>query len=186
MRGTLAGLANPHPLLRVLPGLYAEDDLAARLTGVFDEVLAPVVATLDNLPGYLDPALTPHDFVPVLGSWVAAFDDQRIPDERRRALVSAAVDLHRIRGSAAALAETIRLACDVSADVTESGGTSWSAEPGSAAPGSSDPQVVVKVAEGTDLSLVRRVVDALRPASVPARIELIPQQPGEVDDDPVQ
>ena len=37
MRGTISGLSNPHPLMDLLPGLYADDDLAVRLTSVFDD-----------------------------------------------------------------------------------------------------------------------------------------------------
>ncbi len=57
MRGTVPGLASPFPLGANLPGLYRDDDLAQRLTGAFDEVLAGAIQVLDCLPAYLDPAL---------------------------------------------------------------------------------------------------------------------------------
>ncbi|GAA0600248.1 phage tail protein [Kribbella sandramycini] len=181
MRGLIEGLQNPHQLLTILPGLYGEDDFAARLTGVFDDALAPIVSTLDNFPAYLDPELAPEDFVELLGSWVAAFTDPRVPAERQRLLVAAAVDLHRLRGAASALRETLRLACGVDAEVTESGGTSWSAQAQSAPPGSDVPRLVVRVPVGADEAVVRRIVEALRPANLPARIEV-----KEVGNDPVQ
>ncbi|WP_405059829.1 phage tail protein [Kribbella sp. NBC_01505] len=181
MRGLVDGLHNPHPLLAILPGIYGEDDLAARLTTVFDDALAPIVSTLDNFPAYLDPALAPEDFVEVLGSWVAAFTDPRIPADRQRLLVAAAVELHGSRGAAAALRETLRLACGVDAEVTESGGTTWSAQAQSAPPGSDVPRLVVRVPAEADEAVVRRIVEALRPANLPARIEVV-----EVGDDPVQ
>ncbi|MFI5733412.1 phage tail protein [Kribbella sp. NPDC051587] len=181
MRGLVDGLHNPHPLLAILPGIYGEDDLAARLTTVFDDALAPIVSTLDNFPAYLDPALAPEDFVEVLGSWVAAFTDPRIPADRQRLLVAAAVELHRSRGAAAALRETLRLAGGIEAEVTESGGTAWSAQAQSTPPGSDLPRLVVRVPASADEAVVRRIVEALRPANLPARIEVV-----EASDDPVQ
>jgi hypothetical protein len=47
MRGTVPGLASPHPLGGTLPALYADDSFAQRLCDGLDEVLAPVLATLD-------------------------------------------------------------------------------------------------------------------------------------------
>jgi phage tail-like protein len=181
MRGIIDGLDNPHPLIGLLPGLYAEDDLAVRLTGVFDDALAPVVSTLDNFSAYLDPALAPDDFVDVLGSWVAAFSDPRIPVDRQRLLVSAAVELHQSRGAASALRETLRLACGVDAEITESGGTAWSARAGSEPPGDARAQLVVRVLREADEAVVHRIVEALRPANLPARVEIL-----EVDDDSLQ
>lgn len=181
MRGLVDGLPNPHPLLGILPGLYAEDDLAVRLTSVFDEALAPVVSTLDNFGAYLDPALAPDDFVELLGSWVAAFSDLRIPAERQRLLVAAATELHRTRGAAHALRETLRLACGVDAEITESGGTAWSAQAGSEPPGQERAQLVVRVPREADEAVVHRIVEALRPANLPARVEVL-----EADHDPVQ
>ena len=76
MRGTIPGLGTPHPLGSGLPALYLEDDLAQRLLAALDEVLAPVLCTLDNLDHYLDPSLAPLDFVEWLAGWVGAACEQ--------------------------------------------------------------------------------------------------------------
>ncbi|MGW5366302.1 phage tail protein [Actinopolymorpha pittospori] len=175
MRGLVDGLASPHPLLGILPGLYAEDDLASRFVAAFDDALAPIFLTLDDFAAYLDPALTPEDFVPLLASWVAAFDDPRLDETRRRQLTARAVELHRFRGTAHGLAETVELACGVRPEIEESGGTSWSAQPGSAPPGSAEAGVVVRVrASDAEADVVRSIVEKLRPAHVPVRVEIIP------------
>ena len=96
-------------------------------------------------------------------------------------MVASAVELHRSRGAASALRETLRLACGVEAEVLESGGTSWSVQAGSEPPGQARPQLVVRVGKAADEDVVRRVVEALRPAHLPARVEVL-----EVDDDRVQ
>ena len=51
MRGLVADLPSPHPMGRRLPAVYQEEDpFTMRLTEALDEVLAPIISTLDNLP----------------------------------------------------------------------------------------------------------------------------------------
>ncbi|MFI1195289.1 phage tail protein [Micromonospora sp. NPDC020750] len=177
MRAAIEGLATPDPLGRRLPAVYAADDLAQRLTGAYDQVIAPVHATLDSLWAYFDPALAPPDFVDWLGGWVAAGGGRdATPDERRR-VVAGAVARHRVRGTAAGLAEEIRLATGVTPEVAESGGTAWSATPGAELPGSAEPALTVRirVSEPTAAleSRLRAVVEANRPAHVPYTVEVL-------------
>ncbi|WP_229403216.1 phage tail protein [Micromonospora okii] len=182
MRAAIEGLDSPDPLGRRLPAVYAADDLAQRLTGAYDQVVAPVHATLDNLWAYFDPALAPMDFVDWLGGWVAAgAGPERPPDERRRA-VSGAVARHRVRGTAAGLAEEVRLATGFVPEVVESGGTTWSASPRAELPGAAEPALTVRlrVPEPTEAleSRLRAVVEANRPAHVPYTVEVLPADGG--------
>jgi phage tail-like protein len=179
MRGLVSDLVNPQPLLGILPSLFHEDDVTVRFTSAFDESLAPVFSTLDNFSTYLDPALAPDDFVQLLAHWVASFDDGRLAEDRRRALVARAVELHAQRGTRRGMEETIRLACGVDVEVDESGGTSWSSSAGSAPPGRSSAGLVVRVRGAADVGLVTRLVEALRPAHVPARVEVIEEGGGQ-------
>ncbi|GGM01291.1 MULTISPECIES: phage tail protein [Micromonospora] len=178
MRAAVAGLATPDPLGRRLPAVYAADDLAQRLTGGFDQVLAPVHATLDSLWAYFDPALAPPDFVDWLGSWVAAGGGRDRPAAERRRVVAGAVARHRVRGTAAGLAEEVRLATGLVPEIVESGGTTWSVTPGTALPGSAVPALTVRVyaPEPSDalVARLRAVVEANRPAHVPYTVEVLP------------
>lgn len=99
MRASIPGLISPHPLGATLPAMYVEDDFTQRLTAALDDVLAPILCTLDNLEHYLDPALAPADFVEWLATWVGATVDENWPDGRRRAAVAQASSLHRRRGT---------------------------------------------------------------------------------------
>ena len=94
MRGTVPGLASPHPLGETLPALYAEDSFAQRLCQGLDEVLAPLLSTLDCLPAYLDPATAPADLVEWLAGWVGVAIAPGMPEKRRRQLVAAAARLY--------------------------------------------------------------------------------------------
>lgn len=174
MRGLVPGVATPHSLLGVLPGIYSEDDLTRRLVGAFDDGLVPVFVALDNVGAYLDPALAPPDFLRWLGGWVAAVDDPELPVQRRRALVAGAVELHVLRGTAAGLAALVEQVSGFAPEIVESGGTSWSAEPRSEPPGDAAPGIVVRVrGDGVEQRVVEAVA-ASSPAHMPRRIEVVP------------
>jgi len=178
MRGLVAGLANPHPLGRGLPGVYQEEDqFTMRLTEAFDEILAPVISTLDNLPAYFDPAIAPEDFLTWLSGWVAFDLDETWDLAVRRRAVSRAVDLLRRRGTASGLADEVALVTGGEVEVVENGGTAWSLDPSSPMVGSASPVLVVRIRvddpSALDLERLDRVVAAAKPAHIPHRIEVV-------------
>ena len=175
MRGTLDGLANPVSLLDGLPALYLEDDLATGWMAAFDEVLAPVVLALDALPAYLDPALTPEDFLEWLASWVGVLLDENWPIERRRAFVAQAADLYRLRGTAEGLAAHVRIFSGGTVHIEESGGVSWSTTAGGRLPG--DPghhvRIIVEDAPGqVDTARLEALVASAKPAHVTHTVQV--------------
>lgn len=170
MRGLIGELGTPRPLIETLPGIYQEDDVARSLTGVFDDALAPVLSTIDNVAAYLDPALTPDDFLDWLAGWVGILPDETWPVERRRALVALAVQLHRRRGTAAGLAMHVRLLGAADVDVKDSGGTTWSKRPGSKPPGDASYSLTLKVTQPKKGKLDHAKIDALVATSKPAHV----------------
>jgi phage tail-like protein len=177
-RGSVDGLASAHPLGELLPGVYLEDSLAQRFTEGLDTVLAPVFVTLDCLEAYLDPWLTPRDFLPWLASWVGIELDETWPEDRQRAMVAAAARLHRDRGTHRGLAEYVELLTGGEVELVESGGTQWSAESGAAAPGTATPllQVIVRVSDPNSVNQARldRAVRDARPAHLPYQVHVLP------------
>ncbi|MFI5931004.1 phage tail protein [Actinoplanes sp. NPDC051494] len=177
-RAAVPDLLSPDPLGKRLPAVYADDDLTQRLTDGFDRVLAPVHATLDNLWAYLSPDLAPGDFVDWLAGWVGANAGRDWPLDQRRAAVTHAVAAHRIRGTAAGLRAEIKETFGIDAEILESGGTSWSATPGSPLPGREQADLLVRVHVPDPTALLterlREFVAANRPAHVPCTIEVLP------------
>lgn len=177
-RGTVPGLASAHPLGELLPGVYLEDSLTQRFTEGLDTVLAPVFLTLDCLDAYLDPWLTPPDFLPWLGSWVGIELDEMWPENRQRAIVAAASGLHRDRGTHRGLVAFLQLVTGGQVELIESGGARWSAEPGAAPPGEAIPrlQVIVRVSDPSSVDLDRLdwAVREARPAHLPYQIQVLP------------
>jgi len=177
VRGLVDGLPSPHPIGALLPALYQEDGLVQRFTSGLDEVIAPALAVLDNLPSYLDPVLTPEDFLPWLAGWVGLALDENWPLARRRRLVAGAGDLYRARGTVRGLSAQVALLTGSPPRIEESGGTVWSPTPGAAPPGSATAGLVVTVRETPDRPIDRRrlesIVQDAKPAAVPYRIEVV-------------
>ncbi|MEU2712126.1 phage tail protein [Streptomyces sp. NPDC007205] len=180
-RAAVPGLPSRHPIGHLLPALYADDDFAQRFTAGLDTVLAPVFATLDNLPAYLDPRVAPLDFVVWLASWVGAADDPEWPVELRREAVVRALELHRWRGTRRGLVERLRLTLGVNADVVGDGGAVWSRTAGAVLPPEPSGEVVVRVWPGRDPEVdgrrVRELVRSLCPVHVSCRVEVLPGPP---------
>jgi phage tail-like protein len=177
MRGTVEGLRSPHPLVRALPAVFAEDDLATRFTAALDEVVAPIFAVLDSWPAYLDPGTAPDDHLLWLGQWLAVHADQAQLGQRARLLVSQAVELHRRRGTVRGLRDTVALMTGAVVEISESGGVAISTEPGSVAVGGALPEVVLRLivdeADQDALRGVDQLVAALVPAHVGFRVDIV-------------
>ena len=184
MRRGVEGLASPHPLGMRLPGIYAEDGMAQRFTAALDDVLAPVFATLDCLPAYLDPRTAPEDFVDWLAGWVGLTPEEVGAAVHRRELVArAAAVLHYRRGTRRGLAEHVALVVGGEVEVLDGGGAVWSLEPGTAPPGSGRSEVRVRVRTRDPRTVDRATLEALVAALVPAHlvpvVEVLPGAPVE-------
>jgi phage tail-like protein len=174
-------LINPHPLAASLPGVYrdawldeqrrtAREPFGTRFISALDTVLAPVLATLDNLDAYLDPDTTPEDFLAWLGEWVAASVDAGWPEDRRRAFVGQAAELYRRRGTAAGLRDHVQIHTGGQVEIVENGASAWSAKPEGKLPGSPEPVVVIRVTVDDPDSIDRTKLDAMVHASKPAHV----------------
>jgi phage tail-like protein len=178
MRGLIGGLPSPHPLGAALPAVYQEEDqFAMRLTSAFDDALAPIVSTLDNLPAYFAPSLTPEDFLAWLSDWVAFDLDETWSVARRREAVARAVDILRRRGTSIGLAEEVALVTGGEAEIIENGGTAWSLDPASPMVGSPKPALIVRVRvddpSAIDADRLDRIISAAKPAHIPHRVEIL-------------
>ncbi|MCM2425412.1 phage tail protein [Streptomyces sp. RKAG337] len=175
----------------MLPAVFADDDLAQRFVAGLDETLAPLHNVLDCLDAYFTPSLAPADFTRWLGTWVGAETEgtETAGAETAgvetagvettvalRAAVTAAVRLHRIRGTRRGLSEAIRLAFGVEPEITESGAAAWDAGPMGPVPGESRPflHVTVRLPEpGPAVEhRLERLVAAACPAHMPYTVQV--------------
>ena len=177
MRGAIDGLITPAPVIEQLPAIFQDDLFTQELTAAFDSVLAPLFATLDCLDAYVDPMLTPVDFLEWLAGWVGLAIDEDWPLARQRTFVSEAVKVYRLRGTAAGLAAEVEIYTQGTVDVIESGACIWSSTPNTTPPGSAPPSVYVRVAVGDPGRVseagLEAIVAAAKPAHVAHRIDLV-------------
>jgi phage tail-like protein len=177
MRGEIEGLVTPVPLIEQLPAIFQEDEFTRRFTAAFDDVLAPVIATLDCIDAYIDPMLSPFDFLEWLAGWVGLAIDEDWPLARQRTFVSEAVTVYRLRGTAAGLKAEVEIYTQGTVDVIESGACIWSSTPQTAPPGSAPPSVYVRAAvpdpDRVSRAGLEAIVTAAKPAHVVHRIDLV-------------
>jgi phage tail-like protein len=186
-RGLTPEVPSPHPLVDTLPGLFQEDPLARQWTAAFDELLAPVFLALDGFAAYLDPWLTPEDFLTWLAGCVGMTLDPAWPIDRRRAAVARAAELYRWRGTARGVAAAVELATGVTPDIEENGGAWWSAsptvaEPPASAPEPAGPRLRVRLDVPTSatpglVAAARRAIELAVPAHVPVTLEILEVAP---------
>jgi phage tail-like protein len=176
MRAAIRGLDTPYPLGTLLPAIYQSDPAAMRWTAGFDDVLAPVIATLDCLRAYIDPMLAPDDFLLWLAGWFGTTLDENWPLHRQRAAVASSVVLYRQAGTATGLRALVELVTGGEVEVSDSGGVAWSQAPNTPLPGQDESSVrvlvVIPAGQPLDLKALDELVAAAKPAHVAHRVEV--------------
>ncbi|MCE7928757.1 MAG: phage tail protein [Chloroflexi bacterium CFX7] len=154
-----------------LPGIYSEDDFLGRFLLIFESILGPVERTVGNLHHYFDPDLTTESVLDWLGSWLGLVLDERWPEERRRALVAAAGELYRWRGTRRGLAHYIRLYTGVEPEISEPS----RAEVSAARNRAYTFTVRLRLPRGAtiDQEVVEAIIDAEKPAFAAATLEVV-------------
>ncbi len=176
-RGLVRTLISPHPLGDTLPALFQEDAFTQRFVSAFDAALAPIFATLDNLPAYLDPWLAPADFLEWLGSWFGLALDDAWSVERRRAVLANAFEIYRMRGTASGLKAQVEIFTGGTAEIIDTGGVATSTTAGEALPGSPNFALMVRVVVDDPSTINTTKLDALvaaaRPAYVTHKVQVV-------------
>ncbi|MFD7084601.1 phage tail protein [Streptomyces sp. NPDC059918] len=183
MRGVVEGLASPYPIGGLLPAVYREDEFAMRFTAGLDDVIAPVVSTLDCLEHYLDPELAPSDFLPWLAGWLGVELGAHLDTEHRRRLLASSGELYRRRGTAGGLRDHLLLVFGGRVEVEDGTGVTVRTTAGGAAGetdrgGGRERQVLtVRIAPALPVgpTVIERFVTAAKPAHLPHVVEVLPE-----------
>ena len=177
MRGLIRRLDSPRPLIESLPGLFQQDQFARRFVSTFDDALAPVISTLDNLTAYFDPWLAPEDFLEWLGTWVGITLDETWPLERRRRMVAEAYELYRMRGTLKGLRAHIEIFTGGTVEVIDTGGVASSQAAGAPFPGSPNFALLIRVQvddpKTVSVPRLEALVSAAKPAHLTHRVQLV-------------
>jgi phage tail-like protein len=170
----------PEFLAKYMPAVFRQDPFMQRLLRMFDEMLLPLLETVDSVDCYLDPLLTPQAFVDWLASWVGEELSPAWPDRSRRALVSEAAWIHRARGTKAGIKRAVELVSGCEALVIDNTTGLRLDEDGrlglNTTLQASDPNRIRIVLRGSaadiDLEAVNEVVRKLKPAHAVFSVEL--------------
>ena len=110
-------------LLAYLPAIFSEEESSfiARYLLIFETILDEYDQILDGLPYYFAADTGPAAFLPWLASWVGLVLEEGWPEERRRAVLAGAMELHRWRGTIRGLTEHVRLYTGYKPEIVERG-----------------------------------------------------------------
>lgn len=176
IRPSPSGAVTPLPLAALLPTVFQEDPFVQGFCAVLDQVLLPVVTTLDSFPAYLDPGTAPRHMLVRLARWLGMPLAGRWVDESIRRVLAVAIHLYNRRGTRQGLEDLLRLLTGSDPDLQESGGTNWSAAPQAALPGSVEPFLLVRVHRahltGIDEEALRSLLALFVPAHVSWTLDL--------------
>ncbi|MEU9704460.1 phage tail protein [Streptomyces sp. NPDC047981] len=177
MRAAVEGLGSPYSLVQLLPAVYQDDPFTVRLTAGWDDVIAPVINTLDCIEAYVDPWLTPADFLVWLADRMGTQLDEDWPLERKRAATAHAVQGHRTRGTVGGLRSRVALAAGGEVELLDSGGVFTSAAPETPFPEGLPSVAVIRIIvereQDADLVDLEALVQECVPAHVPYRMEVV-------------
>ena len=129
--GAAPAVASRRAYLRgQLPGVFqaGPDPLAPALLQGLEEVLDPVVAVLEGLPAYFDPALATPGALALLEAWVGVRAADDWPEDRRRRTVAGAAAESRRRGTRSGVEHALSMAFpSLPLRLEETGGVRWEA-----------------------------------------------------------
>jgi phage tail-like protein len=176
-RGLVDGLRTPFPLINAVPPMLAEDPFVQRMMPAFDEVLAPIISTLDCFPSYLDPALAPMDMVTYMASWLFPNYEDQLSEEGLRHALATVVERSGWRGTARGIKEALQTFELASIDITDSGSTVVSTKPTdpSTWPEVAPPSTTITCVAGSNASIdddqIVGIIRFLVPAHVIVTVE---------------
>ena len=157
-------------------------NFAERFISAFDDLLAPIFSTLDNLDSYVDPRLAPRDFVDWLSGWVDLVPNQGWDVRRRRDRIRGAVQLAVTWGTPEGIKEVVSVFAGVDrsqVEIIENGGVAGSTTRGGELPGSPEQElkVIVRTSDpaGLDVERLNRIVARAKPAHLRHLVEVLPE-----------
>lgn len=158
-----------------LPDIYDDGDFGMRFLLGLEQVLDPVLATLDSLPALFHVELAPDHALAGLAAWLGVEDVEGLPPAARREALRRAGELGRLRGTRAGLQLALEVFYpDVPMRIEDHGSVIVSAEPG---PAATAPAATFSVFCDEPLSdevqlAVSRTIDRWKPAHAQYRLRI--------------
>jgi phage tail-like protein len=171
----------PSRYLKYLPTQYSTDDFLGRFLRIFESILDPIEEIVTSIDSYFDPVMAPPHVLPWLASWLSLVLDEEWPLEKRRHLISRAVELYQLRGTLRGLMEYLAIYSGVQPIIVEHYGgirlgrnsqLGWNTVLGDGRQHSITVNLRVGPQEQIDLRKVKTIIEAEKPAHVAYALEI--------------
>jgi phage tail-like protein len=173
--------------LQYLPAFYSADDFMGRFLMIFESILTPIERMVSTVDYHLDPGMMPEDALPWIASWLDLVLDENWPVEKRRKLVSSAVELFRWRGTRRGLREYLMVYTGAEPVITEHlGGVRLDGQArlgentvlGEGHDHCFSVKLEVEDASAVDLERVRAIIEAEKPAHTAYTLNVVQKRAG--------
>ncbi len=105
--------------LNHLPEIYHDQDFIGRYLMLFESFWKPINQQINQIDLYFDPAFTPSEFLPWLGSWLGVVWDENLPEERKRNLLQVAVQMYQRRGTKSSMEDYLSIYTNGQVEIIE-------------------------------------------------------------------
>ena len=104
--------------LKYLPDIFQDADFLGRFLLIFETIWEPLEQRQDHIEDYFDPYTCPASFLDWMANWLGIRVNPYWAEARKRALLSRAMELYRLRGTLYGLREMIEVCTGVVPTVT--------------------------------------------------------------------
>ncbi len=115
--------------LRYLPIIYHDNEFLGRYLMIMESIWEPLEQRQDHVDMYFDPWTCPERLIAWLASWLSLSLNEHWPEERRRRLLSEAMDLYRWRGTRYGLTRMIEICTGLTPEIAEAPDSGDGAQP---------------------------------------------------------
>ena len=161
--------------LQYLPPIYSEHPFVGRFLLAFEGVMVPVEQIVDHFDLHLNPQTAPAPFLDELAGWLGLTLDEKWPEEKRRIMLTEAVELYRRRGTCWGLTRHLAIYAGIPLDDQAS---KWIqiAEPEDR-PHHFHVTLHKPSGEQLDRSTLERIIETNKPAHTTYSMEILEDEP---------
>ncbi len=156
--------AAPSRYLQHLPAIFQENEFLGRMLLIFEALWEPLEQRQDHIALYYDPRTAPAGYLSWLASWLHLDLNPHWPEERRRLLLSEAMELYRWRGTAYGLTRMIEVCTGLTPSITDDAAQPFTF------------RIAVRLPPGSDVrpEFIEELVRTHKPAHVGYSLEISP------------
>ncbi len=154
--------SQPSRWLQYLPYYFSEDPFLGRYLLIFEDQFGPLEQVIAHFDLLLDPRTAAEHFLPTLAAWLGLDIDDRWPQEKRRAILSAVVELYDWRGTKKGLTRLLEASCGCGVEIVENAD----------GPHTFCVKLTPPAGQSIDEQMVHALIEANKPAQTVYRLEI--------------